>query len=71
MDDGDLSMPTPKRSATSWAKVVSWPWPWLCEPVRTSTVPTALTRTSADSQSPTPAPSDPTAADGAMPQASM
>ncbi len=24
------------------------PWPWLCEPVSTSIVPTALTRTSAD-----------------------
>jgi hypothetical protein len=34
-------------------------------------VPTGLTRTSADSQSPTPAPKLPTAFDGAMPQASM
>ena len=42
-----------------------------CEPVSTSIVPTALTRTSADSHRPTPAPSEPTAADGAMPQASM
>ena len=65
------SIGTPKRSVTSWAKVVSWPWPWLCEPVSTSIVPTALTRTSADSHRPTPAPSEPTAADGAMPQASM
>ncbi|MNY45636.1 hypothetical protein D3C86_1807540 [compost metagenome] len=66
-----LSIGTPKRSATSCAKVVSCPCPWLCEPVRTSIVPTALTRTSADSHKPTPAPSEPTAADGAMPQASM
>ena len=55
----------------SWAKVVSWPWPWLCEPVSTSTEPVGLTRTSADSHRPTPAPSEPTAALGAMPQASM
>ena len=66
-----LSIGTPKRWLTSWANVVSWPWPWLCEPVSTSIVPTALTRTSADSHRPTPAPSEPTAADGAMPQASI
>ena len=40
-------------------------------PVRTSTLPVGLTRTSADSHKPTPAPSEPTAADGAMPQASI
>ncbi len=66
-----FSIGMPRRSDTSWAKVVSWLWPWLCEPVRTSTVPIGLTRTSADSQRPTPAPSEPTAAEGAMPQASM
>ena len=42
-----------------------------CEPVRTSTEPVGLTRTSADSHRPTPAPSEPTACDGAMPHASM
>ena len=26
----------------SWAKVVSWPWPWLCEPVSTSTEPVGI-----------------------------
>ena len=71
MDDRDLSMAMPSRSDTSWAKVVSCPWPWLCEPVSTSTVPTGLTRTSADSHRPTPTPSEPTAAEGAMPQASI
>ena len=65
------SMGMPERCETSWANVVSWPCPWLCEPVSTSTVPTGLTRTSADSHKPTPAPSEPTAFDGAMPHASM
>ena len=55
------SMGMPSRCETSWAKVVSWPWPWLCEPVSTSTEPVGLTRTSADSHRPTPAPSEPTA----------
>jgi hypothetical protein len=73
MDDGDeLSIGDAEPvDATSWAKVVSWPWPWLCDPVRISIVPTGLTRTSADSHRPTPAPSEPTAWDGAMPQASI
>ena len=66
-----VSIDTPSRSETSCAKVVSWPWPWLCEPVRISTEPVGLTRTSADSHRPTPAPSEPTAAEGAMPQASI
>ncbi len=66
-----LSIGTPSRSETSWAKVVSCPCPWLCEPVSTSIDPVGFTRTSADSHRPTPAPSDPTACDGAMPQASM
>ena len=65
------SMGTPRRSDTSCANVVSWPWPWLWEPVRTATLPVGLTRTSADSHRPTPAPSEPTAFEGAMPQASM
>ena len=62
---------TPSRSEINWQKVVSWPWPWLCDPVSTSMVPTGLTRISADSHRPTPAPRLPTAFDGAMPQASM
>src|SRR5215470_9258098 len=66
-----FSIGVPSRSATSWANVVSWPWPWLCDPVSTSTEPVGLTRTSADSHRPTPAPSEPTALDGAMPQASI
>ena len=71
MDDRDLVDADPEPPDTSWAKVVSCPWPWLCEPVSTSTVPTGLTLTSADSHRPTPQPSEPTAAEGAMPQASI
>ena len=66
-----FSIGMPRREETSWANVVSWPWPWLCEPVSTSTVPIGLTLTSADSQRPPPRPSEPTAADGASPQASI
>ena len=33
------SSSTPSRSAASWAKVVSWPWPWGEEPLRTSSRP--------------------------------
>ena len=61
----------PSLSATSWLKVVSWPWPWLCVPVSTCTLPVWLKRTLALSHKPTPAPSEPTTAEGAMPQASM
>jgi len=35
----------PIMSAMTWAKVVSWPWPWLCDPVITTTPPVAFTRT--------------------------
>ncbi len=42
---------TPRRAATSWANVVSCPWPWLCEPVNTVTLP-GCTRTSPASNSP-------------------
>jgi hypothetical protein len=61
----------PSLPATSCAKVVSWPWPWLCEPVKTVTVPVGWTRTSPASNSPARAPSAPAMFDGAMPQASM
>jgi hypothetical protein len=71
MNDGDRVDANAETVGNQLCEGGFMPWPWLCEPVRTSTVPTALTRTSADSQSPTPAPSDPTAADGAIPQASM
>src|SRR3546814_9397850 len=60
-----FSIGTPSVSATSWEKVVSWPWPWLCEPVKMVTEPVGLKRTCADSQRPTPAPSEPTTAEGA------
>ena len=60
--DRDIARSAGRSAATTTcAKVVSWPWPWLCEPVSTSIVPTGLTRTSADSHRPTPAPSEPTA----------
>ena len=55
----------------SWAKVVSWPWPWLCEPVMTWTLPVGLNLICADSHWPTPPPSWPMTCDGARPQASM
>src|SRR5215475_14852253 len=61
----------PRRSETSCAKVVSCPCPCAWLPVSTSTEPVGLTRTSADSHKPTPAPSEPTTADGATPQASI
>ena len=32
-------------SATTCGKVVSCPWPWLCEPVKTEIEPVAFTRT--------------------------
>ena len=62
---------TPSCSATTCAKVVSWPWPWLCEPVNTLRLPVGCTRTLALSYRPARAPSEPTTAEGAMPQASM
>ena len=49
--------------------LVALPVAW--QPVSTSTEPVGLTRTSADSHRPTPAPSEPTAWHGAMPQASI
>ena len=62
---------TPSLSAISWAKVVSWPWPWLCAPVSTWATPVWVKRILALSHKPTPQPSEPTTAEGAMPQASM
>ena len=44
-----FSIGRPSRSATNWAKVVSWPWPWLWAPVKIVTDPVGWTRTSADS----------------------
>ncbi len=69
METFSIGMPRPLADQLREGGLVAWPW--LCEPVSTSTVPIGLTRTSADSHRPTPAPSDPTAADGAMPQASI
>ena len=41
-----LSIGTPSLSETTWANVVSWPWPCECEPVKTVTLPVGLKRTS-------------------------
>ena len=61
----------PRRAATTWAKVVSCPWPWLCEPVNTVTLPVGCTRTSPHSKRPARAPRAPAMLLGARPQASM
>src|SRR5215475_10199961 len=57
-------MPSP--SATSCAKVVSCPCPWLCDPVSTVTLPVGWTRTAAHSKSPARAPNEPTTAEAAQ-----
>ena len=66
-----FSIGMPRRSATTCANVVSWPWPCECEPVNTVTLPVGCTRTSPASNRPARAPSEPATAEGAMPQASM
>jgi hypothetical protein len=43
------SIGMPSSSATSWENVVSCPWPWEWEPVKTVTPPVGWTRTLADS----------------------
>ena len=66
-----LSIGMPRPSATSCAKVVSCPWPWLWLPVKTVTEPVGWTRTSAVSYKPARAPSAPATFEGAIPQASI
>ena len=44
-----FSTGTPSFSTTSCANVVSCPWPWLCVPVNTVTLPVGWTRTVAAS----------------------
>ena len=66
-----LSMSMPSLAATTCANVVSWPCPWLCEPVNTVTPPVGFTRTSPASKRPARAPSAPATFDGARPHASM
>jgi len=66
-----FSIGTPSLSEISWAKVVSWLWPWLCAPVRTWTLPVGLNLICADSHWPTPPPSAPITREGPRPQASM
>ena len=41
---------TPRNSWTSWAKVVSWPWPCDTVPIATSTTPEGFTTISAFSR---------------------
>ncbi len=65
------SIGMPSMVETTWAKVVSWPWPCAWLPVKTVTLPVGLTRMLAASYSPARAPSEPTTFEGAMPQASM
>ena len=43
------SIGTPRSPATIWAKIVSWPWPWLARPVDTVTEPSIWTSTAAPS----------------------
>ena len=50
------SRPIPVRSATTWAKEVSWPWPWLCVPMNSVAAPDGWTWRRALSQLPTVAP---------------
>ena len=66
------SIGMPSWSATSCAKVVSWPWPWLCVPVNTVTLPVGCTRTVADFVQPgARAERARPLLEGAMPQASI
>ena len=44
----------PVRSDTIWANVVSWPWPWEKEPVRTIAPPSSVISTAPNSPSPMP-----------------
>ena len=44
----------PSRSAAIIANVVSWPWPWENEPVRTIAPPSAVISTSPNSDSAIP-----------------
>ena len=43
------SAPTPRVAATSWAKAVSWPWPWGETPVLAVIRPSGSTTTSPNS----------------------
>ena len=65
-----FSIGTPSLSAAIWANVVSWPCPWLWDPVNTVTLPVGLNLTSADSHNPIPHPNIITTGDGAIPHAS-
>ena len=39
----------PSSWVTIWAKVVSWPWPWVCAPILRTALPVGCTRSSAES----------------------
>jgi hypothetical protein len=68
-----LAGSTPSRSATTWAIVVSCPWPCGEVPVKTVTAPVMCTRTIADSHRPVcrPKPDGPVTREGASPQISV
>jgi hypothetical protein len=68
--DVDLPGSMPSRAATTCAKVVSCPWPWLCEPVNTVTLPWGDAHLAGLEQAGA-RPSAPAMLLGARPQASM
>ena len=45
----------PSSCATSWAKVVSWPWPWDMQDTASTAEPVGFTRSWAPSAMPSPA----------------
>ncbi len=63
-----LDIGTPSRDAMICAKVVAWPWPWLCVPSSACTLPSCCTRICAASKKPTRAPSAAAIRDGATPE---
>ena len=67
------SMGMPNWSATTWAYVVSWPWPCGWVPIVTMTLPVRWTLMLDDSHiaAPQPSPTAPIHLDGATPQTSM
>ncbi len=45
----------PSSAATIWAKVVSWPWPWVFTPILRIALPVGWIRSSAESNIRSPA----------------
>ncbi len=63
-----LSSPSLNRSDRIWAKVVAWPWPWLCVPGSARRLPWRSTRSSADSNIASRPPKVPSRREGATPE---